>query len=340
MHFPSPARALVALASAGCLVLGGTGARADPSKLQVPIIYNYGENETTRSGAMGGALRALGNGTTALLLNPAALVETRVYHLEAQAQITPETSRQVYGGTIVDSVTGRLAGGLSIMGGFMDPDGINRSGLEVRLGLAYPITERLFVGIIGKYAKIVQSGPDAGTPGRTSYPFGPDDKISGGLVDDEDGGRFPIVNRLNVDLGVAIKVTDNIFIGVLGQNLAYADNGVMPTVVGGGIGFTTKDFSIEGDGLCDFNSWTKPTGRFSAGADYLLLNHVPLRIGYKFDQGANNHTLSGGLGFVSTSFSIEASVKRTLTDPGATTIFISAAYFLESSGLTRTTTDF
>src|SRR4051794_32105113 len=67
----------------------------DPTRLPPQVIYNYGENETTRSAAMGGALRALGSGTSAVLLNPAAMLETRVYHSGAVLQFTPETGRLV-----------------------------------------------------------------------------------------------------------------------------------------------------------------------------------------------------------------------------------------------------
>ena len=65
-------------------------ARADASDLVPEVGYNYGEVETARSAAMGGALRALGNGVTGLYLNPANMALTRVYHLMALAQIWPE----------------------------------------------------------------------------------------------------------------------------------------------------------------------------------------------------------------------------------------------------------
>jgi hypothetical protein len=40
------------------------------------------------------------------------------------------------------------------------------------------------------------------------------------------------------------------------------------------------------------------------------------------------------VGFTSEAFMVEGSVRRTLVGPEATSIFFSAAYFLESSGLT------
>jgi hypothetical protein len=51
------------------------------SALPAPLVNNEGENETARSAAFGGALRAWGSGTTAVFLNPANLAETQVYHL-------------------------------------------------------------------------------------------------------------------------------------------------------------------------------------------------------------------------------------------------------------------
>ena len=78
-------------------------ARADASAIVPEVGYNYGEVETARSAAMGGALRALGNGVTGLYLNPANMALTRVYHLMALAQIWPESRRQTYGAAAVDS---------------------------------------------------------------------------------------------------------------------------------------------------------------------------------------------------------------------------------------------
>jgi hypothetical protein len=330
-------RALAAAAIVAGLAAFSGVARADqPSPLPPPVIYNYGVEDTPRSAAMGGSLRALGSGNTALLLNPAAVAETRVYHIEADGQFMPEAARQVYGGSIVDSVTGRLGGGVAVMGGFMDPNGLNRSFIDARLALGYPITDRFMIGISGRYLKVTQSGP--GTAFESSPgPFGPLDRVSGGLSDPT-GGRFAFVNQMTFDVGLAVKPADVLYIGVLGQNLAYAGNGILPLMVGGGIGIGTKDFSIEGDGLADLNSWNKATGRFSGGAEVLIANHVPLRAGILYDSGARNPTVSGGLGFLATEFSVEASVKRTLASPGGTSIIVSVAYFLESSGLTRSST--
>lgn len=316
--------AALAVSAAALALLAPAAAWADPSVLPSQVIYNYGENEEARSAALGGAARAIGNATSALFLNPADMVETRVYHIQAIAQVTPETGRQVYGGAIVDSVTGRLAGGVSVLGGFMDKDGLNRSSLDVRIGLAYPVSDKLFFGVTGRYAKVTQAGYG---------PFG-HDPISGGLVDPA-GGRFAFVNAITFDAGLTIKATDNLYVSAVGSNLTYPNNSLVPTFVGGGIGYASGDFSLEADGLADLTSYTKTTGRFMAGGELLAGDHFPIRAGYRFDQGAKMHWASAGLGYIANEFSVEASVRRTLGSPGATMMVFSIAYFLESSGLTR-----
>lgn len=324
--------AVVAGLSVGLALLAPAPAAADPSPLDPNVIYNYGENETPRSAAMGGALRALGFGTSAIFTNPAALSEVRLYHIQALAQVTPETGRQVYGGTIVDSVTSRLAGSFSFLGGFMDPSGIDRGFLDLRLALSFPFSDKFMLGLGGRYLKVTQSGLG---------PFGLS-QVSGGLMDvgaDKEAGkptpRLAMMNTLTWDAGIVIRPTDSLFIAVVGQNLTWTKSSLMPLTVGGGIGYGGESFSIEADGIADITSWNKPTARIGLGGEYVIAQVVPIRLGYKFDQGAKLHTLSVGTGYVGPVFSAEATVKRTISNPGETMMVFSLAYHLESSGLTK-----
>jgi len=318
---------------AAALLLAPAAASADPDpldpkRLPPQVIYNYGENDTTRSAAMGGALRAIGNGTSAVILNPADMAETRVYHASATAQFTPETGRQMYGSTVVDSVTGKLAGSVAVAGGYMDPNGLKRTVFDVRVAAAYPITERIFLGLGGRYVKINQDAVNLKFPG---------DKVAGGLVDTSTtpASRFSLVNALTFDAGLTFKASDSIYIAAVGQNLTYPNHGLLPTTVGGGVGIATDTLSLEGDGLADLTSWGKPTARVMFGGEYLAGDHVPLRLGYRFDQGAKLHWLSAGVGYLGSEFSLEASVKRSLSSPGATALLLSFEYFFEASGLIR-----
>ena len=315
----------------------------DPTRLPPQVVYNYGENESPRSAAMGGALRALGGGTSAVQLNPATMATTRVYHLGASTQLTPQTSRYVFGGTAIDSITGKLAGSVSFMGGLpMDPGGLNRSFIDLRVGAAYGLADRIYIGLAGRYAQVSQSSrtaPFGLGPVDASHPTPVKDAVAGGLVDPKTPDVRPmLLNTFTFDAGLNVKLTDGLYLAAVGQNLTFQDSGLLPAILGGGLGFGTKSFSIEGDGLADLASWGKPTARLMLGGEYLVLDHIPVRLGYRFDQGARLHTLSAGSGYVGTEFAIEASVKQTLSNPGATTMFFSLEYFFESSNLIRTPT--
>jgi hypothetical protein len=320
---------VVALAVALALAASASPAQADPSELPSQFGYNYGETDTPRSGGMAGALNALGGDTTAHYINPANLGLMHLYHIQALTQFTPEAGRHLYGGAIVDS-TRRLSGGVSFIGGFQDTDGIDRSHLDMRVTLAFAISHMFHLGLSGRYLSLDQEG------------FGPlgESRVSGGLHDADDApeGREALVNNVTFDAGLTLVATDELHIGISGHNLTYPDNGILPTTLGGGIGYKTGDFSIEVDGVADFNSWVEPSPRIMAGGEYLIADRFPARVGYRFDlmNGSElpaSHQLCAGFGYVDESFSVEASVRRTLVGPSATMIMAGIAVHLESFGV-------
>jgi hypothetical protein len=151
-----------------------------------------------------------------------------------------------------------------------------------------------------------------------------------------------MVDAATFDAGLLVKPMPQLAIAFIGQNLTYANNGMLPMITGGGVGYGADFFSIEVDAIADFSSWgvpgaAKPTARIMGGAEYKVAGVVPIRAGFRYDQGAKLGTASLGSGYVGTSFAVEASVKRTVSNPGATTIFLGLAYYLESSGLTNQT---
>jgi hypothetical protein len=308
-------------------------AGADPSQLVPEVGYNYGEVETARSAAMGGALRALGNGITALYLNPANMALTRVYHIMALAQIWPEARRQTYGAAAVDSVTNRVAGGVGGNYGVLDPDGVDRQWTDGRVALAFPLSDRFYAGLTGKYLRLREDGfPRAG--------FGlPASLASAGLP------QNAIIDGVTFDAGITVKPTDGLFIGLVGSNLTNTGNGFVPLTLGGGIGFGTNDITVEGDFAADFTTFTNATGqsrtttRFMAGLEYLAGDHFPLRLGYRYDQGQHTHAISAGIGYIDPQFSLDFAVRRTVSwnDPygPVTTFVIDLQYFVESTGITR-----
>ena len=305
------------------------GARADRSDIVPEVGFNYGEIESARSAAMGGATRALGNGVTGVYQNPANIALTRVYHLQALAQIWPEARRQSYGASAVDSATGRLAAGVAGQYGVLDPDGVDRKWTDVRLALAYPLSDRLYAGITGKYLKLRENGF-----ARSGFGLPPPSLASSGL------GTDPIVDGITFDAGITVKPSEALFLGVLGTNLSNPGNGFQPTMFGGGIGYGTNDITIEGDVVADFTTFTNADGstrtnvRAMAGFEYLAVDHYPLRFGYRYDKAQSAHGLSAGVGYIDPQFSIDVALRHTVgsKDPfgPVTAVVIDLQYFVES----------
>lgn len=291
--------------------------------LPTPFGHNYGESETARSAGLAGAARALGNGISGLFLNPASIALNRLYHIEGILQTTPEAGRLMVGGAVVDSIMNRygLAGGFSILGGFSDAGPSDWSTLDLRAAVAYPITEKLMLGVSPRYASISHA-----TPTVDKDPF-------------QDDLAELNLHAFTFDAGVTIRPTDALHVAFVGQNVVSNHRGTYPILLGGGVGFGSEMVSIEVDGLADLDSYEGVTMRLMGAGELLLGDHFPIRLGYRFDQGAELHAISGGVGYIGTSFAVEASVRRTLSDPGATTVVVGLAYYVETAGFMKSATE-
>lgn len=321
--FHTSLRRLAGFSAALAVALFSGAARADRSSLPPEAGWDGGDQTTARSAALGGAVRGIGPDITGLFANPANMAATRVYHLGAIAAIWPEANRQTYGAAAVDSVTSRVAGGLGGTYTIQDPEGLKRKATDIRLALAFPVSEKLFFGATGKYLKLRQDGLG---PFGKSY-------ASGGLPSDS------IVSGFTFDAGVMARPTEILSIGLLGTNLTNAGNSFRPLGFGGGIGVGTRDFSIEGDVVADFTTFEKTKLKYMVGGELLAADRFPIRAGYRYDDGLKAHAISGGLGYLDQQFAIEASVRRTVAGDPSTTIIIGISYFLESSGITRSVGD-
>ena len=282
--------------------------------------YNYGEIETPRIAALGGANRAFSNSLEALFVNPASMAAARVYHIGALAQIWPEANRQSYGAGAVDSIVSStgLAGGIGGTWNTQDPDDLGRQYTDVRFAFAFPFSKQFLLGAGGRYVSLTQDGLG---------PFG-SSLASGGL----DGER--IVKTVGFDAGVTVKPSPEFSLALVGNNLTNPGNGFLPASIGGGAGFGNENLTIEGDFVTDFTTWNETTVRGMAGLEFLAADRYPLRIGYRYDEGAKSHAVSGGLGYVDRTFGAEIAVRRVVSGDTATTVVLGFSYHLEAAGLT------
>ena len=299
--------------------LASVAARADASKISPEVGYDYGDVEDARWAATSGALRAASYGLTSIWGNPAGMSRSQVYHIGALAGIWPEAKRQSYGAGLMDSSTSRLAAGIGFVWSGQDPDGIQRDTRDLRLALSYPFSPRVSFGLTGRYLHVKQDG--LGPLGQSF--------VSGGLEGEA------MLEGFSFDAGLRLAPADGVAIGLLGTNLSNPGNGFQPTTAGGGIGFGSSEYFFEGDVLADFTTWQKTTARAMAGAEFLVGQNFPLRLGYRYDSGAKSHAISGGAGYIDPTFSVELGVRRSVSGDAYTLFVLTLQFFVESTGLTR-----
>jgi hypothetical protein len=291
---------------------------ASPSSTSVAEGYDLGNVESPRALGMGGGLAATGASTVGLYQNPANMELSRVYHFEALGDFSPEARRYDFGGAIVDSATGRFAGGIAGNFGMLDPDGIHRSWTDFRAALSYQFGDHLALGISGRYLGVDQD--------TSVGPFGYS-LVSSGTP------TKPLAQYLTVDVGMTVTPVEGFHIAAVGHNLTDPGTSLAPTTVVGGIGYDSHVFAVEVDVLEDFTTWEKDQTRVNAGGELFLGDHVPIRLGYRYDQGTNTHAVSGGLGYIGQQWSAEYSLRRDVAgDHPATMMALSIRYFYDSTG--------
>ncbi len=321
---PSAARCLVTttgLSTGVALVLTANLSWASPATVSPEQGYDRGEFHTPRAMAMGGAQNALGVSTTGLYLNPANLPFARVYHIEASGMLSPEARRQTYGGAIIDSVLNRfgLSAGFAGSWSIADPDGVKRVWTDLRLSLAIPLGDRFALGMTGRYLRAEQSVGKG--------PLGPS-LVSDGTADKA------VVNAPTFDLGFTAAFTREFRLGVVGHNLSNPGNGFLPTTLGSGLGYGSREFSIEVGANVDFTTFGKPKVRAMGGVELFILDRLAIRAGYRYDDGFRTHAVSLGLGYIDRKWSIELSGRRDVVgDLQGTQTVLSLRYFYDATGL-------
>jgi hypothetical protein len=215
--------------------------------------------------------------------------------------------------------TGHLAGGFGGTWSQMDPNGIRRTWTDLRAGLALPLGDHLALGATVRYLHVDQA--------VSSGPFGPS------LASDGTSGS-PIFNSLTLSAGATATIIDGLKVAVSGDNITNPGTALAPTLLRGGIGYSTPVASVELDGLADFTTWGSTEGRVMAGGELFLAERYALRAGWRYDAGEQLHALSAGFGYVDPKWSIEFALRRDLVgEHGQTYGVIGLRYYYDALGI-------
>jgi len=79
--------------------------------------------------------------------------------------------------------------------------------------------------------------------------------------------------------------------------------------------------------LGDFTTYNAARARVMLGGELFLGGHVPIRVGYRYDEGTASHALSAGLGYVEKSWSFEVSARHDIVAEHPDTMIVAAVRF-------------
>jgi opacity protein-like surface antigen len=274
--------------------------------------------ESARGMALGTGARAAAASTQAQADNPANLVIGGLYHIESFVGYDPTFKRIGWGGTVVDSVTGRLAAGASARVLFGDNPAGDNQGWEAKVGLGFPIVEMLSVGIAGRYSNLRIADTRA-LPDRPPAMNEP--------VDQE----FRL-KHFTLDAAATLWPIPGLSVAALAYNLIDTKSKLAPMTVGGGLAFSTGLLTMGGDVLVDLNRhdmFPGPRLTLGGGLEYLASNILPLRVGYAYDQGRKQSYVTGGLGYVDPRFAIQVSLRQSVSQGSETSLFFAVSAFVQ-----------
>jgi hypothetical protein len=240
--------------------------------------------ETPRGLALGTGSRASSVSTSALAYNTAGLPKARLYHIEGDVDYQPNNDVVVLGASVVDSVTSRLAAGLSFRGSIANSDQ-GYSGIDFLLGLGYPFADQVSIGVSGRYVNLWH---DTGPRSERWQTKG-----------------------LTMDTSLRVQPVEMLELAFVAYNVIDRNSQYVPVTLGGSSALILGNaFNIGADCLVDISTFDKAQFLVGGGLEYISGGTLPLRIGYAFDSGRETHAITGGVGYLGDKFSADLALRQ------------------------------
>ncbi|HZI12741.1 MAG TPA: hypothetical protein VE153_20330 [Myxococcus sp.] len=221
---------------------------------------------SARAYGMGGAYRALGLGTEAVMGNPAAMVLYPSYRVEATGGWDVGQKQGLLGVSIVDAATSRLGMGIDYHWVSLGRGGARSSAHLSSLGVGLPLSQVLMIGAAARYLRL--------------------------------SGESRYVNSVTGDVGLLVRPSPAFAAGVSAHNLIDTDHQELTRYFTGHLGFLSGPLAVAGDVRADFTTNNESTFTYSGGVEYVTGQVLPVRAGYTYDGFTGASRLSAGLGFL------------------------------------------
>jgi hypothetical protein len=271
--------------------------------------------QNPRTLALGQTLRASPSGTAGVYQNPAVLAMAPVYHMESTYQYTGEEDRHTLGMVLADSVTTVVAAGLSFDYSWINQKHTKFQAYDGRLAIAGAIGNMFYLGGTVRYLYLDQKW-DSDRWGPGGMPALPSSSSKN-------------VNSLTFDAGAALRLGNIITLGVVGYNLIPTESVFAPLRLGTGASIQVRNMLlVEVNTLVDFSSHADVSNDIEIGTELFLGGSVALRAGYIYDFYYNLNTISAGLAYIHSKFSIDAGYMQELVDDGRWCIAVGVKYFI------------
>lgn len=287
------------------------------------------------------AYRATATGNDAIYFNPAGLVVIPRYSPELHYQLDLVDDQHQIDASVVDSKTSKVAAGLGYtFDGRLQTKRFSQQHTAT-LALAFPVFDRLLsVGaglkyvnvsdaILGNYLNALSA--DVGTLSR--LPFGLSLAAVGYNLIPIQSARVPLSAAFaaNLDLG---PLSALIFGGTPSYGATANAAGLPSTSSMGELMGPLSGLTIEVDWYMNFLSLYGNQSRVSTGIEYLILETVPVRVGYLWQErdpvfeGKNDQLVSVGAGFIVPFFGLDVAYQQSVENLDERVFSCSLKFFL------------
>ncbi len=256
---------------------------------------------------VGDHMRASAWGPAALYYNPAGMSLVRTYVMQVGYSYLDGKDGHGFSAAAVDSRLNEwVALGAAYTFITSTPEGIDRDGHQFRGGLSTGYRS----GDVGVYA-----GVGVRYLGLT-------------LGDnDDESTETDDVDAWTVDAGLIVDLGGRIRFGVTGQNLIDSDSPEVKRTVGLGAAFTFASLEVMGDlDIAAYDGADQTVLRWGFGAQYFVQQMVYVRAGITIDEALDETRISGGVGFSTQSFAIDAGYSSDVDDDADPVFSLSLRY--------------
>jgi hypothetical protein len=249
-----------------------------------------------RDAGMADAVRSVATGHSALVWNPAAMSQLIAYELHVGYGYNGLMDSHTAGVSVVDSATNPY--------------------ISVGVGYAFNAADPIAPGAGGKLgadrmSHRLRGALSSGYRGEGFSAFVGASVQWQRLELDE----FQGTDHFGVDVGALLIFADMIRLGIVGHNLieesAYAD---MPRQLGSGISLVYEGFTAAFDVTADFDTRLDTELLYAIGLQYVLMEMVPLRLGFDLDEITDSKRVTAGLGYWGGMFGIDIGYQQDVED--------------------------